>query len=169
MTDSNSYITNRFSTQTERIYETAARGNHFLSTAYLFMSHFSLFLFVTWQSDVCIIVSIVTLTGHYLDDVVDERVSEHPVQSDAVTLHQVLEDKIHKSTLIYCVVYTLAEPGSNLNLKPGLILTVCVWSQSRPYNWTAPGLSVSCVFPQFNKIRNKSSHCVEMSSMWADN
>ena len=33
------------------------------------------------------------VTGRYLDNVIDERVSEHPVQSDAVTLHQVLEDK----------------------------------------------------------------------------
>jgi len=29
----------------------------------------------------------------HLDNVMDERVSEHPVQSDAVALHQVLEDK----------------------------------------------------------------------------
>lgn len=32
------------------------------------------------------------MTGLYLDNVIDERVSEHPVQSDAVTLHQVLEN-----------------------------------------------------------------------------
>lgn len=49
-------------------------------------------------------------TGCYLDNVIDERVSEHPVQSDAVALHQVLKDKythvghsVHVRTSVTCI------------------------------------------------------------------
>lgn len=34
-----------------------------------------------------------TETSFYLDNVINERVSEHPVQCDGVTLHQVLRDR----------------------------------------------------------------------------